>query len=73
MTGRKYYKLDEQLAGRRLCSESGKATGFWEMPKRRKRCLACGRLTTFRDDGQGIVVGRHYVYPTPIDKRVPHH
>ncbi len=46
---------------RRLCFESGRATGLSEMPRRKIRCLVCGRLVRIIAVGEHLVVGRHYV------------
>jgi ribosomal protein S27E len=43
------------------CPESGKATGRWELPRRRVRCLVCGRLVYLLAWGEGIIVAPHHV------------
>jgi len=49
------------MSMRRLCLESGRATGLSELPKRKVRCLVCGRLVRIVSRGEHLVVGRHYV------------
>ena len=46
---------------RRLCFESGRATGLSELPRRKVRCLVCGRLVRVLKIGEHLMVGRHYV------------
>jgi len=40
--------------------ESGRATGLLIAPKRRVRCIACDNLVKIVDDGERLVVARHY-------------
>jgi hypothetical protein len=45
---------------RRICFESGHATGLRVAPKRKVRCLVCGRLARIVWLSGQLVVGRHY-------------
>jgi hypothetical protein len=45
---------------RRLCEESGRATGLIVAPKRRIRCMVCDNLVRIVDAGEHLVVARHY-------------
>jgi hypothetical protein len=54
--------LDGRFAGRYLCPESGRISGFVEIPRRRVRCLACGRLVRIVPTTHESIVGRHYAY-----------
>ncbi len=45
---------------RRICLESGRATGLLTAPKRRVRCIVCDSLVKIVDVGEHLVVGRHY-------------
>ncbi len=46
---------------RKLCLESGRATGLSSAPKRKVRCLVCDRLVRIVPIGEHLVVSRHYI------------
>lgn len=51
----------------RKCPESGKATGQLQVPRRRKRCLVCGRLVAFRVSRDELVVVQLHYWPKADD------
>jgi hypothetical protein len=45
---------------RRICEESGRATGLKIAPKRRVRCLVCDSLVSVVLVGDYLIIARHY-------------